>query len=311
MRALAAIALLVAACDFRSGHSERTPDARRAGDGGDGCATWTLEPTTAASLALMDQPPYDTSRSVRVAVVTSLGECEMRAMPRAEIDAGALTATIGLAVWRQGGGTCAPAEGGVMRPVVLALPEVGNWTISAEGAEPIAVKIETGVAGQCGTGGSDCRRDCDCDEGEVCLNGTGVGGPFTACVRSCELDRDCGGTGVCADIADGLNRICADGDECNQSGEAACPAGYSCDLDSDSCTPDFTLGEEARGPCTCDGDCAAGLRCVRGQPDADGHCEVTCPTAGPWCEGAHVCGDSDDDAAGLATTDSVCIWPGE
>src|SRR6185503_15758395 len=100
MRALAAIAVLVAACDFRSGHSRGTPDARPAsGDGGESCATWTLEPSTAASLALMDQPPYDTSRSLRVAVTTSLGECAMRAMPRVESDAGSLTATIELSVW--------------------------------------------------------------------------------------------------------------------------------------------------------------------------------------------------------------------
>jgi len=310
MRALAAIAVLVAACDFRSGHSRGTPDARPAsGDGGESCATWTLEPSTAASLALMDQPPYDTSRSLRVAVTTSLGECAMRAMPRVEIDAGSLTATIELSVWRQTEGSCAPAEGGIMRPVVLSLPVVGTWTIVADGAEPLSVKVEAGVGGQCGVGGSECRRDCDCDSGEVCLRGTGVGGPFSACVRSCELDRDCSGAGVCVDVADGLNRICADGDECNQSGEATCPAGYSCDLDTDSCTPEFTLGEQARGPCTCDSDCAAGLHCVLGEDS--GHCEVTCPTSGPWCEGAHVCGNADDDAAGLATTDSVCIWLGE
>lgn len=312
MRGLLAIAALLAACDFYSGHPDHAADAATGGDGGAGtCATWTLEPTTARAIELMDQPPYEAGRSLRVAVTTDLAGCQERAMPEVALDVATLTATVELSVWRQTAGACAPAEGTVVRPVVFQPPDPGTWTIAAEGAEPLGVKIEAGAAGQCGTGGSECRRDCDCDPGKVCLRGTGVGGPFSACVRACELDRDCGGAGVCADIADGLNRTCADGDECNPGGDPGCPAGYSCDLDSDSCTPGFTLGQEARGPCACDSDCADGLRCVRSRPDEEPHCEVACPTGGPWCEGAHVCGTAAEDAAGLATTDSVCVWVGE
>jgi hypothetical protein len=52
---------------------------------------------------------------------------------------------------------------------------------------------------------------------------------------------------------------------------------------------------------------------VRGRSgdDAEPRCQLTCQTGGPWCEGAHVCGAADDDAAGLASTDSVCVWLGE
>jgi len=312
MRAFAAVPLLFAACDFYSGHPDPAADAATSGDdGGDSCATWTLEPASASALEVMDEPPYETGRTTRVSVTMELAECQERAMPSVTVDVGSQTVTIALPVWRQTAGDCAPAEGTIVRPVLMELPDPGSWSIVADGAEPLSVKIDAGPVGQCGAGGGDCRRDCDCDAGEVCLRGTGVGGPFSACVRSCELDRDCGGEGLCADVADGLNRTCAGGDECEQDGNRACPDGYSCELDSSSCTPGFTLSQEARGPCACDGDCQDGLRCVRGRPDEEAHCEVACPTAGPWCEGAHVCGTAAEDASGLATTDSVCIWLGE
>ncbi len=313
MRAFAAAVLFLAACDFYSGHPDRGDAGPSGGnDGGaDSCATWTLKPTTASALEPMDQPPYETGRTTRVAVTTELTECAERAMPTVALDTGSLTATITISVWRQTGGDCVPAEGTIVRPILMQIPDPGEWTIVVEGAEPLKVTIEDGPAGQCGAGGGDCRRDCDCDAGEVCLRGTGIGGPFSACVRTCELDRDCGGDGLCADVADGLNRTCATGDECERDGTRDCPEGYACDVDSASCSPSFTLSQEARGPCACDSDCTSGLHCVRAQPDYDGHCEVACPTAGPWCEGAHVCGAAADDASGIATTDSVCVWLGE
>lgn len=315
MRALAAplaLVALLAGCDFYSGDGEGAgrdggPPGR---DGGAACAAWTLEPASARALEVMDEPPYETGRSTRIAVTGELAACQERAMPAVALDVATLTATIRLSAWRQTEGDCGPAAGAITRPVVLQLPDPGSWTILADGAEPLTVKVEAGAAGACGTGG-ECRRDCDCPSGEVCLRGIGLGGPLSACVRPCELDRDCAGAGVCADIADGFVRTCVLGDECDPSGEHACPAGFSCDIDADSCTPSFTLGQEARGACACDADCQPGLRCVRARPEEDGHCEATCPTGGPWCAGAHVCGRAADDAAGLATTDSVCVWSGE
>jgi hypothetical protein len=311
MRALAALLVLVTACG--GGGSARVDGGPAGGGDGGGeqaCTAWTLAPASARGLEMMDEPPYETGRTTRVAVTTELAACEERAMPEVAVDDATLTATIRLAVWRQTEGDCAQAEGVIARPVALQLPAPGTWTLVADGAEPITVKVEAGATGQCGTG-TECRRDCDCADGEACLRGVGLGGPFSACVRPCELDRDCAGAGVCADIADGFVRTCVLGDECDQGGEHACPAGFSCDVDADSCTPSFTLGQEARGPCRCDGDCQAGLRCVRSRPEEDAHCEVACPTGGPWCQGAHVCGPAAEDAAGLATTDSVCVWLGE
>ena len=319
MRALAAVFSLLAACDFVSNRtSPRLDGGAGHGDGGSGdggggggvCSAWELSGGRAKALELMDAMPVDTARSVRVGVTTELAACEERAMPVVAIDADQLTVTIELDVWRQVEGDCGEAAGTIVRPVLLRLPEVGTWTISAEGAEPLSLKVDPGPGGACGQGGGECRRDCDCDAGEACLRGVGIGGPYNSCSISCELDRDCGGQGVCLDVDDGLDRVCVIGDECNQQGHPACPDGYSCDLDSDSCTPSFTLDQGSRGPCACDYDCEEPLRCVRGR-DGEPHCEVTCQTGGPWCQGAHACGLAADDAAGLATTDSVCVWLGE
>lgn len=311
---LIAAVVLLAGCDFyqhkNSPHADAGTSAPDASSD-DACASWTLETAAASALEMMDEPPYETGRSARVMVTTELGECQERAMPVVDLDVASMTVAIRLAVWQQIEGDCGPAEGTIRRPVVISVPDAGTWNISVDGAEPLSVKFEPGAAGQCRTGGTDCRRDCDCDPGEVCLRATGLGGPFTGCVRACELDRDCGGDGLCADVADSFARSCATGDECEQSGERTCPDGYSCDLDSASCTPGFALSQEARGPCGCDADCADGLHCVRGRPDQEAHCEVTCPTGGPWCEGAHVCGPASQDASGVATTDSVCVWLGE
>lgn len=319
MRALAAVLSLLAGCDFVD-HVDRVTvdggppgsgDAGGGDGGGEACASWQLVSAGATSLALMDEPPVESTRSARVAVTSELGECEERAMPAVEIDADTLTATIRLHAWRQVEGDCAGGAGSITRPVPMLLAAEGTWTIAAEGAEPLSVKVEPGPGGQCGTGGAECRRDCDCDPGQLCLRSVGIGGAHNSCAVACEVDRDCGGAGVCTDVTDGLARVCALGDECNQQGDRPCPDGYSCDLDSDTCTPSFTLDQESRGPCACDADCEAALRCVRSRPEEEGRCQVACPTGGPWCEGAHVCGRAAEDASGLATTDSVCVWLGE
>ena len=314
MRALTAVLTLLAACDFVE-HNDRTQfDAGPGGDGdgggGGACSAWELTSVPVTSLAMMDEPPHETGRSTRVAVTTELGACDQRAMPEVAIDAEALTATIALTVWRKVEGECDGEAGEITRPVVVRLDEVGTWAITADGAEPISVKVDPGAGGQCGVGGGECRRDCDCDPGEQCLRGAGIGGAFSACAIACELDRDCGGNGVCVDVADGLDRVCISGDECNQAGNPACPEGYSCEIDSDSCMASFTLSQESRGPCDCDSDCDEPLRCVR-SGSGDPSCQLACPTGGPWCEGAHFCGRADEDASGLATTDSVCVWAGE
>ena len=140
----------------------------------------------------------------------------------------------------------------------MVLPEPGTWTVVADGAESLSVKVDPGPGGQCGNGGQECRRDCDCDTGEVCLRAIGLGGPFTSCVIACELDRDCGGDGVCVDVADGLDRACVIGDECNRAATRPARTASRATSTSESCTPGFSLDQEARGPCSCDSDCADG-----------------------------------------------------
>lgn len=313
MRALCLVALL-AACDFyvsddgdsAVGDAGPTgPDARS----GETCAGWHLATAEASGLAMMDQEPYEVGRTARVAVSTVLGPCDERAMPQVTIAEADSTITVELQVWRQDGECTNEME--ITRPVAFRFPAAGTWTIAADGAEPISVKVDPEPGGQCGTG-NECRRDCDCAGQAVCLRGAGLGGDFNSCARPCELDRDCGGNGTCTDVADGLSRVCSEGGECTQDSALPCPDGFSCDVDTDSCVPGFTLNEETRAPCSCDADCASPLRCVRGAPDElRGRCQITCPTGGPWCEGSHVCGAAADDASGLAGTDSVCIWLGE
>ena len=41
-------------------------------------------------------------------------------------------------------------------------------------------------------------------------------------------------------------------------------------------------------------------------------CEIACLTAGGgWCSSMHYCGSANEDVAGLAEQDSVCVWAGE
>jgi hypothetical protein len=76
--------------------------------------------------------------------------------------------------------------------------------------------------------------------------------------------------------------------------------------------PHFVLSQTTRHECTCDGDCAAGLRCVQpADESAPARCQAICPTDGPWCQGPHVCGSIDDDLSGLAGTDAVCGFVGD
>ena len=47
-------------------------------------------------------------------------------------------------------------------------------------------------------------------------------------------------------------------------------------------------------------------------PGEPRRCEVACPTGSSgWCSPGHVCGGPDDDVAGLAAADSVCVWVGD
>jgi len=291
-------------------------DADDAGDddGGDDsagtCGAWQLEPAEADIEFLTAEPgPYNPDKTMRVRIGSQLAACERRAIPRITVSEADTTVTIDLLVWRQVDGDCADPGGGVSHAIPLRLPRAGAWTITA-GGKSIEIEVDAAPDRACGIEpGQPCAMDCDCgDEQLRCLSGSGLAGPFTECARPCELDRDCGGQGTCQTIADGLSFACVGDAECGATA-ADCPGGWSCS--DDVCEPDFALGAAARVECDCDADCAEPLRCVRAAEGEPGRCEIQCQTDGPWCEGAHACGTAEMDAAGLAATDSVCVFLGE
>jgi hypothetical protein len=278
------------------------------GDGDDGAGSvcsWQLAPAAAPIEALGADPgPFNPDRTARVQMQTELAPCEELAIPRIDIDEGSATATIELQVFRSDG-DCAGAPRTITRSIALRLPSVARWTVTA-GDRSVELDVEASPDRACGVD-APCAMDCDCAEGLRCLSGSGFAGPFTECGLPCELDRDCGGQGICQSIADGLAFACVGEPEC--SADRPCPKGWQCD--DGACAPRFTLDQDARRACACDDDCESPLRCTRAGPDEPGRCEIACPTDGPWCQGAHVCGEAGMDVAGLAETDSVCVFLGE
>ncbi|MEZ4404252.1 MAG: hypothetical protein R3B06_29790 [Kofleriaceae bacterium] len=281
-------------------------------DGADGCAgcdappacaRWTTAPAPARALSVVDDPgPFTEGRTFRVAVEYDAGARELAAMPT--VERAAATVTITPRTFRPL--LDSPGASERRRLVVpLSLP-AGTWQIRADGgAAPLDLSVGPAPLRPCGVSGA-CELDCDCAAGERCLAGVGLAGRFTACARPCEVDRDCGGRGVCASLEDGLTDTCTLGTpECGPG--APCPAGFVCA--DGACAPSFTLTQTSRHFCACDSDCDPGLRCVVG--DSAGRCQAVCPTDGPWCQGAHVCGPAAADVSGLATTDSVCGFLGE
>lgn len=287
-------------------------DAAPAADAGPSCGvTWQLVPTRVTNLALLDPAPLNGERPVRILVTTTLSGCDDRAMMSVGFTLEGQNAIIEPRAWRPVGADCADPERSVDRPITIELYQ-GTWQVfsGTEGstADPLTITVAAAPGGACGGDGA-CMRDCDCQDGERCLGGNGFAGPFTACARPCELDRDCGGNGTCISAADGLDFHCDSGvDECDEA--RPCPVGFSCA--AGSCEPDFQLNQGTRGTCACDADCTPGLRCVEPiLPDGERRCEVACRTDGPWCAGAHTCGWAGEDLSGLAEQNSVCIWLGE
>lgn len=309
--------LLAAGCgddgDTGVGGDASPGDGGDAGEPGDGgaCAVWQLQPSAAVSTLRLESGAHNADKTLRVLVETSLGACELPAIPEVDVSDEKRSASIRLMVWRQVEGDCAGEEVAIVRAIPLRIGAAGKWTIESAG-ESVQVDVEPAPDRACGVPvGTQCAMDCDCaEEGEDlrCLSGSGIAGPFNQCGRVCEFDRDCGGEGTCESIADGLSFACSGIAECGELG-LDCPGGWSCA--GEICQPDFSLDAVSRRECTCDDDCEAPLHCVRAGDDATGRCELQCPTTGPWCDGAHVCGDAAMDAAGLAETDSICVSIGE
>jgi len=283
-------------------------DVPDAPDGVD-CPTWRLVEVVADEVAVADPVPATVGRTLRIRLSHML-DCQQRlAMPEVVLRDDERRVTIRPRIWDTRRDCMGPARR-IDRWIPLAFPSAGGWTIeSLPGTAALRVEVGAEPTSPCGIAGGACDEDCDCPEGQVCLGGSGLGGPFTACAVPCELDLDCPDGGSCIDVDDGFDRTCDDSvPQCG--GGRACPVGFACD--GDACRPDYPLGGSARTPCECATDCAPPLICA--EPTVDGgsrRCEYGCPTGGAWCPGPHACGPAAADLSGLASTDSVCGWIGD
>lgn len=273
-----------------------------------GMYTWRLETRAATRLyPYEDDRPIAQGRSTRVAVEHGGLACDLWAMPEIEIEDADNTVTITpKAFVRTPPCTLTASQ---TRIVTISGLTAGTWTVIGGTASSITLTVGAPPPRACGA--SPCTLDCDCDmnAGERCLGAMGFGGPFLACVRPCEHNRDCN-VGQCIDIADGHFRTCLEGTECGDSLEP-CPPGYGCSSEG-RCTPSFVLNMSTRHECTSDRDCSGGLRCIEATASAGpNRCEVACRTGGNWCQGAHVCGTAAADLSNFARSDSVCGFLGE
>jgi hypothetical protein len=276
-----------------------------------GVYTWRLEPRDATRIyQYEDDSAIAQGRSTRVAVEHGGLACDLWAMPDVVVKDADNTVTITPRVFARTPACTLTAS--QTRIVTVSGLTAGTWTVIGGGAStatPLTLTIGAAPGRACGV--SPCTLDCDCDmaAGERCLGAMGFGGPFLACARPCEHNRDCW-EGACVDIADGHFRTCLDGAECDDTGTNPCPPGYACT--AGACAPSFVLNQGTRHECTSDQDCSGGLRCVEATAAAGAsRCEVACRTGGNWCQGAHVCGTAAADLSSLARSDSVCGFLGE
>jgi hypothetical protein len=263
---------------------------------------WRLEDRATLTIDRHDPAALNAARVTRLQLYVEHGACEEPAMIDVDVDPELRRVTLTPRVWAPVGVACAEPPERLWRPVILELT-AATWTIVSGAAPALVIHVGPAAAG-CDAARTPCAADCDCAAGERCLGYLGLIGPTTACARPCELDRDCGGETCEVFLSDAVNHACGGDRECGDRDDERCPDGWSCA--DGTCAPAFELAKE-RAVCVGDADCAPGLRCVEPWDGGEPRCQATCLTGGPWCEGAHRCGALDEDASGLAGTDSVCV----
>lgn len=279
-------------------------------DGG-ACPAWQLEPVSITTMLVTETEELHTARSARVLATLELGGCDRRAVPEIVIDAESMTVNVTMRAWTPGPRyVCTEDLKILSRPFVITFPSPGGWSIvDTERGASIDVTVGEPPTGECDTldTGDACQRDCDCPIDERCLSGTGAGGTIQQCARPCELDIDCP-AGRCVSFVDGLELVCeADLVQCDSGNP--CPEDYECN--DGACDPASPSASSTRVECDCSDDCEPPHECVLGD-DGSSRCEIRCLTdSESWCGAGHFCGSPDEDVAGLASSDSVCVWAGD
>jgi len=265
------------------------------------CSAWNLASVDIARASLMESLPVHPERSARIMVDALHCPGDTPAPPEVAPTLENEFLAITMSVWRATPACASPEV--VQRPVTVKFPYAGRWRIVTSG-DTLTVDVVAAPDVRCDAAGP-CSLDCQCGTGEVCLTGVGLGGPFSECAVPCEFSRECGGTGSCDNITDGIPFLCRAGEECSDPSRP-CPAGFDCN--SGSCEPTFVLNGTTRRSCTCDSDCDAPLRCAWQFGATEGRCEAVCLTNNDnWCQGPHTCGRGSVEAGSVA----VCAWVGD
>jgi hypothetical protein len=255
-------------------------------DGGtcDDGIVWTLVDVPIDGLRRLGPDAVVRDRTARFVVVHELQACDEPAVVLRDVDPPASEVVLRARVWRPLGIACPPVSEPIERVVIQHFRDVANWTVRGDDPGGPSVQIRSREPTRdCTPRPFNCQRDCDCPDQERCLDGFGLDGAFTACARSCEVDRECLGTGSCESPDDGLELACQVGFECAPS--IPCPDGFDCVAAGPSCVATFDLSGDNR-PCACDADCTPGLSCVA-EDDGGSLCKrrVPTPDGDAWCTG--------------------------
>ncbi len=100
--------------------------------------------------------------------------------------------------------------------VGAAIALLGSVVAGACGGSGHGGLLGAGGDGGSGSSADECKKDADCDSGQICVEGS--------CQAECQSDKDCHGGQLCGDADVCVDCItdsdCADGETCN--GDGAC-----------------------------------------------------------------------------------------
>jgi hypothetical protein len=144
--------------------------------------------------------------------------------------------------------------------------------------------------------GQPCDDKTDCAANMMCLHYN----QLDVCRKQCLANTDCPAgyvcteSWVCGDNPDSAGKYCAKpcSDVVTAAGSAVCGGGFRCNFGCDKVTHaslpptcDYEAGTATSGPCTADGDCAAGYFCLVTGTDGGAACTQACRSNGDCATG--------------------------